>query len=129
MTLQASLPAGYALEKARLGDTFAIHRLERTAFPLDAYDPVTVAFVLLRPGNVNLKAVDENGRLAGHVAGSPRPLFGRAWIVSLAVASAHRRRGLGKALLAACEQLLRPPTLRLTVRRLRRLAKSMMACA
>lgn len=117
MTLPDSLPTGYRLEKARLGDAFAIHRLERAAFPLDAYDPTTVAFVLLRPGNVNLKAVDEDGRLAGHVAGSPRPLFGRAWIVTLAVASAHRGRGLGRALLAACEQRLRPPTLRLTVRR------------
>lgn len=116
MTSRAVLPAGYQLEEAHLGDVFAIHRLERATLPLDAYDPITVAFVLLRPGNVNLIATDENGQLAGHIAGSPRPLLGRAWIVTLAVASDHRRRGLGSALLAACEQRLRPPTLRLTVR-------------
>jgi ribosomal-protein-alanine N-acetyltransferase len=110
------LPAGYRLDEARLGDVFAIHRLEHAAFPLDAYGPMSVALVLLWPGNVNLKATDENGQLAGYVAGSPRPLLGRAWIVTLAVASAHRRRGLGSALLAACEQRLRPRTVWLTVR-------------
>jgi ribosomal-protein-alanine N-acetyltransferase len=99
-----------------LGDVLALHRLERVAFPRDAYDPLTLAILLIWPGNVNLKAVALDGKPVGHVTGNPRPLAGVAWIVTLVVAPAHQRRGLGRTLLAACEQRLRQPVVRLTVR-------------
>jgi ribosomal protein S18 acetylase RimI-like enzyme len=99
-----------------LSDVQAVRRLEKAAFPRDAYDTLTITAMAIRPGNVNLKVADEAGQVVGHVTGSPRPLFGTAWIVTLAVAPTHHRRGIGRALLATCEQRLDQPLIRLTVR-------------
>jgi ribosomal-protein-alanine N-acetyltransferase len=107
----------YRLEDARLRDLPSLRRLEKAAFPPDeAYDVLTLACLLLRPGTVNIKVVEYTGELVGYVAGSSHRLRGSAWIVTLAVHPDHWRRGLGRRLLVACEARLRQPVLRLTVR-------------
>jgi ribosomal-protein-alanine N-acetyltransferase len=108
----------YRLEDARLRDLPALQRLEKATFPPhEAYDVLTLAYLLLWPGAVNIKVVESTGELVGYVAGTSHRLRGSAWIVTLAVHPGHRRRGLGRRLLVACEARLRQPVLRLTVRR------------
>ncbi|MCK7466924.1 MAG: GNAT family N-acetyltransferase [Desulfosudis oleivorans] len=40
---------------------------------------------------------------SGFVAGDPRPRDGWGWIATIAVDPRYRRRGIGRALLHACE--------------------------
>ena len=109
--------ADYKFMDARFSDLVGIQRLMRDAFSKqDSYDILTIAWLLLHPSNINLKVLDATGRLVGHVTGSPLPLIRKAWIVTLGVDPAHWRRGIGWRLLASCEERLRPPTVRLTVR-------------
>ncbi len=106
----------YAIVRASWRDLLAVRRLERAAFALDAYPWYEILGLLIFPGVVNLKAVDIDGRLVGHIAGDPRPSEGLAWIVTIAVDPAHRRRGVGRRLLLACEEALPRLDIRLTVR-------------
>lgn len=106
----------YRIVAAGLSDFLAIRRLEREAFPVDAYPWYELVAILTFPGVVNLKAVTSEGRLVGHVAGDPRPHRDFSWIVTIAVECVHRRRGLGRRLLRACEAALPTSRIRLTVR-------------
>ena len=54
--------------------------------------------------------------MVGFVAGDPRPSQGFAWIATIGVHPDFQRRGIGRALLRACETQLKIPRLRLTVR-------------
>jgi ribosomal-protein-alanine N-acetyltransferase len=108
---------GFALRRATLFDIRAVHRLERVIFPRDAYSYLDLALVFLVPGIINLKIVDPDGQLAGFVSGI-RAQFtrDRSWIITIGVALAHQRRGLGSWLLVAAEARLKRPCVRLTVR-------------
>ena len=113
--MKAAKDKPYTIKRATLRDLLALRRLEREAFPQDAWPLPDLIAVLLWPGVVRLKAVDEAGRMVGFVAGEVR--HGVAWIATLAVAQAHRRQGIGRALLAACEARLPPnKPIRLAVR-------------
>jgi ribosomal protein S18 acetylase RimI-like enzyme len=106
----------YRIVPATWRDLPAVRRLERAAFERDAYSWLELLALLTFPSVVNLKAVDAANRLVGYVAGDPRPSQGFAWIVTIAVDAAHRRRGLGRRLLEACEDALPMRLIRLTVR-------------
>ncbi len=110
------LPPGYKLCRATLLDLRALHRLERVIFPRDAYPYFELALLFLVPRIINLKIVAPDGSLAGFVSASRGLSCERGWIITLGVAPAHQRRGLGKALLAAAEARLKRPFVRLTVR-------------
>lgn len=106
----------FSIRDASLRDLPALWRLEREAFAQDAWPLFDLIAVLGWPGVVRLKAVDETQRMVGFVAGEVR--HGVGWIATLAVAANHRRRGIGRALLEACEERLPPAIpIRLTVRR------------
>lgn len=68
-------PTQYALHNAALSDIRTIQRLHQDAFGRDAYDKLTLGWLLLWPANINLKALGETGQLVGHITGSPRPLM------------------------------------------------------
>lgn len=110
------LPPGYALRRATLLDLRALHRLERVIFPRDAYPYPDLALLFLVPRIVNLKIVAPDGSLAAFVSASRGLSCERGWIITLGVAPAHQRRGLGTALLAVAEARLKRPYVRLTVR-------------
>ncbi|GAB4417870.1 MAG: hypothetical protein Kow00106_13810 [Anaerolineae bacterium] len=110
------LPPGYTLRRATLLDLRALHRLERVIFPRDAYPYFELALLFLVPRIINLKIVAPDGSLAGFVSASRGLSRERGWIITLGVAPAHQRRGLGAALLAAAEARLKRPFVRLTVR-------------
>jgi ribosomal-protein-alanine N-acetyltransferase len=100
---------------ASLRDLGSLRALEQACFDRDAWSLLDLVAVLSFPEVVRLKAV-QDGRMVGFVAGDPRPSQGLAWIATIGVDPRHQRRGIGRALLRACEARLVIPRIRLTVR-------------
>jgi ribosomal-protein-alanine N-acetyltransferase len=100
---------------ASILDLNALRKLEIESFDKDAWSLFDLIAVLTFPDVIRLKAV-EDGRMVGFVAGDPRPRDGWGWIATIAVDPHYRRRGIGRALLRACEDKLSVPRSRLTVR-------------
>ncbi len=67
------------------------------------------------PGVVRLKAVTGE-RMIGFVAGDMRRVEQVAWIATIGVLPEFRGRGVGSALLRACEERITLPVVRLCVR-------------
>ena len=100
---------------ASILDLNALRKLENESFGKDAWPLLDLIAVLTFGEVIRLKAV-EDGQMAGFVAGDPRPRKGWGWIATIAVDPRYRRRGIGRALLQACEAKLGVPRSRLTVR-------------
>jgi ribosomal-protein-alanine N-acetyltransferase len=100
---------------ASILDLSALRKLETESFGNDAWSLLDLIAVLTFPEVIRLKAV-EDGQMAGFVAGDPRSREGWGWIATIAVDPRYRRRGIGRALLHACEAKLNVPRSRLTVR-------------
>jgi ribosomal-protein-alanine N-acetyltransferase len=100
---------------ASIRDLSALRKLERLCFEKDAWPLFDLIAVLTFPDIVRLKAV-EDGQMVGFVAGDPRPSQGFSWIATIAVLPAYRLRGIGRALLLACEAQLQTPRVKLSVR-------------
>jgi len=103
------------IQPASLRDLGALRGLEQVSFGRDAWSILDLIAVLTFPEIVRLKAT-EDGEMIGFVAGDPRPSEGFAWIATIAVDPRYRRRGIGRALLRNCENRLKIPNIRLTVR-------------
>jgi ribosomal-protein-alanine N-acetyltransferase len=103
------------IQSASLLDLGALRRLEHACFGKDAWPLFDLVAVLTWPEIIHLKAV-EQGNLIGFVAGDPRPSQGYAWIATIGVDPQYQRRGIGRALLRACEAQIKQPRVRLTVR-------------
>ena len=110
--------------KASVLDLTALRKLEIESFAKDAWPLFDLIAVLTFPDVIRLKAV-EDGQMAGFVAGDPRPRDGWGWVATIAVDSRYQRRGIGRALLHACEKKLGVPRSRLTVRPSNHIAISM----
>lgn len=100
---------------ASLLDLNALNKLEHACFEKDAWPFLDLLAVLSFPDVIRLKAV-EDGQMIGFVAGDPHPSQGYSWIATLGVAPEHRRRGIGRDLLRACEGLLKTSIVKLSVR-------------
>ena len=85
------------LRPATRADLPALAALERAAFA-DPWSEAQLRDAIGWPGAVALVAEDDGG-LTGYVLG--RVIVDEAEILSLATAPDHRRRGIGRALLAA----------------------------
>ena len=101
--------------KASILDLGALHKLEKESFGKDAWSIFDLIAVLTMSDVIRLKAV-ENNEMIGFVGGDPRRSQGWGWIATIAVDANHRRRGVGRALLHACEEKLGVSRSRLTVR-------------
>jgi len=100
---------------ASLRDLNALRKLEQTSFEKDAWPLFDLIAVLTFPDVVRLKAVEDH-QMVGFVAGDPRPSQGFSWIATIAVHPDYQRKGIGRALLRACEVQLPTPRVRLSVR-------------
>jgi ribosomal protein S18 acetylase RimI-like enzyme len=109
---------------ATILDLNALRKLENESFGKDAWPLFDLIAVLTFSEVIRLKAV-EDGQMAGFIAGDPRPRDGWGWIATIAVDPRYRRRGIGRALLHACESKLGVPRSRLTVRISNQVAISM----
>jgi ribosomal-protein-alanine N-acetyltransferase len=103
------------IENAGIRDLNALRRLETACFGKDAWPLLDLIAVLTWPDMVRLKAV-ENGEMIGFVAGDPRPSEGAGWVATIGVDPRYQRRGIGTALLHACEEKTRLSRMKLTVR-------------
>lgn len=100
---------------ATILDLNALRKLEKESFDRDAWPLFDLMAVLSFPDVVRLKAVEDH-HMVGFVAGDPHPRDGWGWVATIAVDPRYRRRGIGRALLKACESKLGVPRSRLTVR-------------
>ena len=113
--IHAQSDTSVAIEPASLRDLGALRHVEQICFPTDAWPLMDLIGVLTFPGVVRLKAV--NGKqMVGFIAGDIRRLEGVAWIASVAVLPEFRSRGIGAALLQACEVQISVNRIRLCVR-------------
>ncbi len=110
----AHAPA-YMIQPASLRDLFEAHALEKTCFGPDAWGYFELCWALIMPGQVRLKAVAD-GLIVGLVVGESRPFEGAGWVSTIGVHPDYRRRGIGEALLTACEAALSARAVKLTVR-------------
>jgi len=100
---------------ASIRDLNALRKLERICFEKDSWPLFDLIAVLSFPDVVRLKAMEDH-KMVGFVAGDPRPSQGFSWIATIAVLPGYRQRGIGRALLLACEAQLRTPRIKLSVR-------------
>jgi ribosomal protein S18 acetylase RimI-like enzyme len=103
------------IQTANIIDLGALRRLESVCFAKDAWPILDLIAVLTWPDIIRLKAVD-SGEMIGFVAGDPRPSDAVAWISTIGVDPRYQRRGIGRALLRACEAQVKLPTIKLSVR-------------
>lgn len=96
-------------------DLNAIRRIEAICFPKDAWPLWDIIGVLALPNVVRFKAICD-GQTVGFIAGDLRPAEKLAWIATIGVLPEYRQRGIGTALLQACEANARMPKVRLNVR-------------
>ena len=100
---------------ANLLDINSLRHLEKICFPRDAWPLLDLVSVLSFAGVVRLKAI-EQGQMIGFVVGDPRPSEGFSWIATICVLPEYRGKGIGRALLEACEQALPTQLIHLCVR-------------
>jgi ribosomal-protein-alanine N-acetyltransferase len=103
------------IQPANIRDLGALRRLENACFGKDAWPIFDLVAVLTWSDIVRLKAV-EDGEMVGFVAGDPRPSQGAGWIATIGVDPDYQHRGIGRALLRACEERMKFPRSKLTVR-------------
>ena len=112
------------IQTASIRDLRALRRLENACFEKDAWPLLDLIAVLTWTEVIRLKA-EEDGQLVGFVAGDPRPSKGVAWVATIGVDPHYQRRGVGRALLRACEEQVNLPRIKLTVRLSNRVAVSL----
>lgn len=112
------------IQTASIRDLRSLRRLENACFDKDAWPLLDLIAVLTWPDVIRLKA-EEDGQLVGFVAGDPRPSKGVAWVATIGVDPGYQRRGIGRALLRACEERVNLPRMKLTVRLSNRVAVSL----
>jgi N-alpha-acetyltransferase 10/11 len=103
------------IQSASLRDLGALRRLEQACFQEDAWPLLDLIAVLTWSDVIKLKAI-EDGEMIGFAACDPRPSEHTSWIATIGVDPRYQRRGIGRALLRACEDRTKMPRMRLTVR-------------
>jgi ribosomal-protein-alanine N-acetyltransferase len=103
------------IQTANFLDLGQLRRLEKNCFEKDAWPVLDLIAVLTWPDVIRLKAVDNN-ELVGFAACDPRPSQSVAWIATIGVDPRFQRRGIGRQLLRGCEELVKLPRMKLSVR-------------
>ena len=103
------------IQTANILDLGALRRLEKECFEKDAWPLLDLFAILTWPDVIRLKAV-ENEEMIGFIGGDPRPSQSVAWIATIAVDPRFQRQGVGRMLLHACEEQVKLPRMRLSVR-------------
>jgi len=114
--LKPLLPGSqFTIEPATWRDVNALRHIEKLCFPKDGWPLWDLIGVLSLPDVVRLKAnIDFD--MVGFIAGDIRRREHLAWIATVGVLPEHRNKGIGSALIQACETQLSVPRVRLSVR-------------
>jgi len=112
-----TLASRVSVVPANWRDLNVLRTLEQVCFPKDVWPLWDLIGVLTLPNVVRLKAMVD-GKMVGFIGGDVRRSEGVSWIATIGVLPEFRRRGIGAALLQACEAQLVPitPIIRLSVR-------------
>lgn len=110
------LDAAFSIEQAGLRDLNTLRSLEKACFPVDAWAMLDLIAVLSFPNIIRLKAV-VRGEMVGFIAGDVNRGEGVAWIATVGVLPEQRGRGIGTALMNACEERIPLGIIRLCVRK------------
>ncbi len=106
----------WTIQPAGWRDLPQLRNLEKVCFkPEDVWPFWDLIGVLSFPGYVRLKAVVD-GSMIGFISGEQHPDKLLGWVTSLAVHPDYRRTGIALGLLCACEEELKQPVIRLSVR-------------
>lgn len=103
------------IEEATWRDLNGLRKVEQVCFPLDAWPLWDLIGVLTLPGVVRLKA-SVDMQMVGFIAADVRLRENTSWIATVGVLPEYQGRGIGTALLQACEARLPTPVVRLNVR-------------
>jgi ribosomal protein S18 acetylase RimI-like enzyme len=106
----------FEIQTATWRDLKELHQLEAACFEKDAWPLFDLMAVLTFPSVVRLKAVI-NGKMVGFISGDIHKRSQVGWITTVGVLPDYRKRGIGTALLDACEKAMEQPRVRLCVRR------------
>lgn len=106
----------YLLQPAGWRDFSKLRKLEQECFGTDAWPALDLLTVLVIPNFVRIKVV-LNDEMVGFIGGETKKGTDIGWIVTVGISPAHRRHGLARQLLHACEQALNVNWLRLSVRK------------
>lgn len=109
----AALPA--EIEPAGWRDLNELRRVERLCFPKDMWPLLDLIGVLTLPTVLRRKAVID-GCMVGFIGVDIRRTQNMAWIATICVHPDYRGRGIASALLSYCEEQLKMPRIRLSVR-------------
>lgn len=116
VTVVSSTPGSPAkILPATWRDLGALQHLERMSFPKDSWPLWDLIGILTLPEIVRLKAVMD-GSMVGFIASEYKSKEQADWIATIAVLPGYQRRGIGAALLNACEERTNGPNIRLCVR-------------
>ena len=113
--VEVELTDSFVIEPASWRDLGPLRYVEAACFPKDAWPLWDLIGVLTLPNVVRLKAMVD-GRMVGFIAGDVRPSQQMSWIATVGVLPEFQGRGIGAALLRACEQRIETPAIRLNVR-------------
>lgn len=103
-----TLPGEYTLHETGLGDYFALSNLERACFREDAWSVLDMIPVLTDRCVFRRKLVHvPSHRLIGFVAVELNGGENTGFLLTIGVAPAHQRRGLGRCLLRLAEDACR----------------------
>ena len=105
-----------SIQPATWRDLRPIVALEKVCFGRDSWPWPELLAALTFPGTIRLKAELE-GQMVGFAIGDRRGRRDLGWVASVGVHPDYRRRGLGRQLLAACEQGLQTHRVRLSLRK------------
>jgi ribosomal-protein-alanine N-acetyltransferase len=107
---------GLEIRDAGWRDFRPIMALEKLCFGRDSWPWVEILAALSISNTVRLKA--ERGlQIVGFVIGDRRAREDLGWVASIGVHPAYRRQGIGRRLLAECEDRLGTSRVRLSLRR------------
>jgi ribosomal-protein-alanine N-acetyltransferase len=105
----------YKIELASWVDLGPLQKIEKVCFEEDAWPLWDLIGVLTLPGISRFKA-KTSLEMVGFIAGEIKRPENAGWITTLGVLPDYRRNGVASALLAACEQHMAMPVVRLCVR-------------
>jgi ribosomal-protein-alanine N-acetyltransferase len=105
----------FNIEPATWLDLNAVRHVEKACFGDDSWPIFDLIGILTFPNTVHIKAICDK-RMVGFVGGDARHGDSVGWVATIGVLPEYRGRGIGTALLAACEQALQTPAVRLCVR-------------
>jgi ribosomal protein S18 acetylase RimI-like enzyme len=106
----------FEIKPASWRDLFAVQEIERACFKEDAWPLIELMAALTFPNIVRLKAVNKE-KMAGFIAGDIRRNEHTGWILTVGVLPDYRRRKVAEELMARCEQAMKMPRIKLSVRR------------